>query len=924
MFFSKSLNTTFKVSIILLILTIIILNIIPLSMEKTSRETEMANNIKNGIELQHLFIENWIDKQSFLLQTLSTLPIVKTQDKEKMLEVFRQFVGNNKDYSAIVYVNKNGYAEIDTGGVISKPTNLSNREYFLEAKKGNPHITDVITSKNNGKPIIIFSMPIYNYEREFQGLIFGSVYLAVIEQVLDEFTIGETGKTYLLDKNGVMIKAINGDQNVSESLLTNNLDRAIQNFPFEKYYKNHSNVTVMGDYKWVNDKKWLIIGEIEKKEVLSPFYKATIVMIVISFIVFIIAYLFMSKIIYRRIHSPISYVLDGAKSIINGQYNSDQIDKEVINNSPSELKELCDAYNEMSTTITSKITEIKESEEKFRTIISTAKDAIIIADIDMNIISWNKSAQDIFGYKEEEILGRSLKVIEPEKDLDQFFNRLEEYIKHGEAGNVGTTFEIEGLTKSNTLIPIEISLNTWNVNDHIYFCGIIRDITQRKNAEKALSVANKRFKSVFENAGIGIALAKYDGVVIECNAMLEKMLGYNENELLGLHISDVTHPEDLAIDLNLFGQLINKEINKFQLEKRYITKDGHTIWGKLTVTCIPNDLSEVGYVIGMIEDITIKKESEQALRDSKEFFSNIVETTPNGVVILDEKGKIIFANTMTQEILGLSESEITSRYYNDARWKATTLDGKPIQGEGPFALGVEKNLPARNIELNITRDDDTSIFLSINATPLFDCNHQVTGVVASIIDITERIKNEQKIKEANKVLQELSIRDGLTGILNRRHFDEKLSKEWRRHLSEQLPLSIILFDIDFFKIFNDTYGHQEGDDCLIAIASTIDEFLAEKNYSLARYGGEEFVVILSETNAEKAVEVAEQIRLKVQNLNIENKNSPNEKIVTVSVGVATTIPNQYFSHAKLLNNADKALYKGKKEGRNQVNLYEEE
>ncbi len=184
------------------------------------------------------------------------------------------------------------------------------------------------------------------------------------------------------------------------------------------------------------------------------------------------------------------------------------------------------------------------------------------------------------------------------------------------------------------------------------------------------------------------------------------------------------------------------------------------------------------------------------------------------------------------------------------------------------------------------------------------------------VGIRERIEKELKI--ANKELKRLSARDGLTGIANRRCFDEYLQKEMDRMSRNSKPLSLILFDIDFFKNYNDTYGHQAGDDCLKKVAKTIESGARRPADLAARYGGEEFAIILPETDSDGAFFIADKIRKNIQNLNIEHTQSEADTAVTVSAGVSTIIPDCNIPPNEIINNADTALYTAKRSGRNRV------
>ncbi len=177
------------------------------------------------------------------------------------------------------------------------------------------------------------------------------------------------------------------------------------------------------------------------------------------------------------------------------------------------------------------------------------------------------------------------------------------------------------------------------------------------------------------------------------------------------------------------------------------------------------------------------------------------------------------------------------------------------------------------------------------------------------------VKLTEQLNLANHELHRVSMTDGLTGIANRRLFDELLVREWSRCARIQKPLSIVMLDVDHFKEFNDKYGHQAGDECLKMIAKEIAKAVPRGSDLAARYGGEEFVLILGETDAEGARMVANRIRLQVAELKMANEDSPH-KYVTVSCGISTVLPSDDKPVEKLVKSADNALYLAKRQGRN--------
>ncbi|MDR0564031.1 MAG: diguanylate cyclase [Azoarcus sp.] len=181
-------------------------------------------------------------------------------------------------------------------------------------------------------------------------------------------------------------------------------------------------------------------------------------------------------------------------------------------------------------------------------------------------------------------------------------------------------------------------------------------------------------------------------------------------------------------------------------------------------------------------------------------------------------------------------------------------------------------------------------------------------------------KTQHKLEKANNELQRLSVIDSLTGIANRRSFDKTLLRQWRCCSRSNSPLSLLVVDVDLFKLFNDHYGHQMGDECLKVVAQTLQSTTRREDDQVARYGGEEFAVILPITDLEGALAVAEDMRMNIAELKIDHAWSSIAPVVTVSIGVATVTPpkNSEAGIPALIKAADDALYRAKEAGRNQV------
>jgi len=195
---------------------------------------------------------------------------------------------------------------------------------------------------------------------------------------------------------------------------------------------------------------------------------------------------------------------------------------------------------------------------------------------------------------------------------------------------------------------------------------------------------------------------------------------------------------------------------------------------------------------------------------------------------------------------------------------------------------------------------------------------EVEALVGFMFDISERKKNEEQILRLQKELEELSFKDGLTGVANRRMFDSIMEVEWASARRNHQPLSLIILDIDHFKQYNDGYGHIQGDECLRHVAQALSAVGTRARDFFARFGGEEFVLVLPETDMEAARKIAERCRSAIFKLQIPHEKSTTSQIVTVSLGVGTLVPSHDAEPITFIESVDRLLYKAKQNGRNCV------
>lgn len=193
---------------------------------------------------------------------------------------------------------------------------------------------------------------------------------------------------------------------------------------------------------------------------------------------------------------------------------------------------------------------------------------------------------------------------------------------------------------------------------------------------------------------------------------------------------------------------------------------------------------------------------------------------------------------------------------------------------------------------------------------------EVEALIGFMFDITERKETEQKLLDLQKELEELSFKDGLTGVPNRRMLDKVFEEEWMMAKRHQQPLSLLVMDIDFFKQYNDCYGHIQGDDCLKQVAQALSSAATRSRDFFARFGGEEFVMLLPETDTSAAVKIAERCQQLMMKLQISHQESDVSQLLTISIGIGTIVPGSKDQLVDFVEQVDQALYRAKESGRN--------
>lgn len=428
------------------------------------------------------------------------------------------------------------------------------------------------------------------------------------------------------------------------------------------------------------------------------------------------------------------------------------------------------------------------------------------------------------------------------------------------------------------------------------------DITERRTLELQLHESEQRFFGAFQHAAIGMALIHPDGRFLRVNAAVCRMLGYRESELLGLDITALTHPDDLAIDMELMAQMLSGQRDSYQLEKRNFHKDGHAVHLQLSVSVVRDEDGAPRYFVSQAQDISERKAFEDALHRERELAEVTLRSIGDAVITTDPQLRITSLNPIAEAMTGWASGEAQGRAIEEIFQLFDAQTGNPVAN--PLRAAIEHNtivdLAGKTL-LRHRHGFDTPV--EDSSAPIHDHADNVIGGVLVFHDVSETRALALKMIH-------LTQHDTLTGLPNRSqlqgHIEQALATATRR----QQRAAVLYIDIDNFKQVNELYGHAAGDRVLYAFTTQIRHCLAPDEL-LSRHGGDEFVVVL--THAESVGEIASMCQKLV--IHCEQTSLPElpELSLRVSIGVSI-FPDDAVEPESLLQHAETATYAAKAQG----------
>lgn len=313
----------------------------------TTKAKEMNSTLQQAVNLQSEFIDQWKTERLSNVRYLARLPEVERGEKDKIKNTFTLFLEEHNEFSTISLADAQGTIQINPNG--DTGATVTDRDYFKAALRNEVFVSDVLIGKISGKSIVVFSAPFQTDGGDVGGAVLGVVELDTLDQIMNKFRLGETGRTYLLNQSGYRITKWDkdsGEKRISRKYATEIYERAVRNQIDTSAYRNPDGESVFGAYAWTRDRQWILVGEINSSEVFRPYFTMIKLMAAITLGILMVSYM-AAMLMARRIEGLLQHMLQGTKLIREGRFGY-RIDPNMIASAPVELRELSNHFNIMS------------------------------------------------------------------------------------------------------------------------------------------------------------------------------------------------------------------------------------------------------------------------------------------------------------------------------------------------------------------------------------------------------------------------------------------------------------------------------------------------------------------------------------------------------------------------------------------------
>jgi diguanylate cyclase (GGDEF)-like protein/PAS domain S-box-containing protein len=552
---------------------------------------------------------------------------------------------------------------------------------------------------------------------------------------------------------------------------------------------------------------------------------------------------------------------------------------------------------------------VKKNDERLQLLIDAVRDySIYMLDPHGLVTTWHSGTSRNNGYTADEIIGHHFRSAFLPEDIE----RGEPERLLGIATQCGQV-ECEGWRVNKDGSPFwastVLSAIRSEAGELIGFAKIIRDLTDRKQRDDELRASEQRFRNAMQYSAVGMALVGLDGRWLQVNRAVCDLFGYEADALTRMTFQQITYPDDLEADLHFLADLLAGKIQSYRMEKRYIRKDGSTIWGMLAVSLVRNADGTPQHFISQIQDINHLKKVEAELHEQRDRLHVTLYSIGDGVITTDADGRVEFMNPVAELMTGWNLEEVRGQPHERIFQIVHAETGQPIESPVHACLIGERTFYLHDRSVLVRRDGECCD-IQDSAAPIRAENGRVIGVILVFQDITD-------VRRMQRELEYSALHDALTGLPNRRMFETALAEALRASRDEGLEHALCFLDLDRFKIVNDTAGHAAGDMLLRMITQVLCQAVRQDDL-VARLGGDEFAIILFDNPIDKSKQILAHALERIAALQFPWEGRIYN--ITASIGLTRILPIS-DSISTMMKEADVACYAAKRAGRSQLSVY---
>ncbi|MEN8217217.1 MAG: PAS domain S-box protein, partial [Pseudomonadota bacterium] len=734
-------------------------------LSKNIIETEVYNHLENVAISRARHIETLLEMHKEIVKILATertfIDVVTNQNSVASAnQRIKALIQSEKIFSRIRVLDKKGNV------VVSSHLHLGidkhgNAEIFTHGKEG-VYIRDIHISMMTNTLVFSISAPIV-VNGEFAGILIINIEAQedLYEITTDRTGLGKTGEIYLINKEGYMItpsRFVDDTVFFKVKLDSKKVKEWFSDGKEIEHYENYRGQMVIGAHRTIKGMDWCLLAERNAKEPFVPV--DVLVTMLFWFIIFLLGIgIIVALVLTETVTRPILRLHKKVHEIKAGNW-----DYQVNIDSKDEIGEFSRAFDSMAARLRESEEELKahgdaleatvaertielaqrhqallESQARLDNILDNLDIGIALISPKMQILQLNRKMREWFPNLNAEGQEHLLCADKPLKALCNDCpsrktlqdGKLHEAVIDKSVGNQILNYRVVSTplldAKGNVVAAIEM----------------VEDITKRRQVEKRIQKSEERFRKVFEEAPLGMVITTVESDIFTVNQTFCHMLGYTQQELMEMRVADITYPEDMPKSREQIAKMLTHERPSFQMDKRYVKKNGQLIWGNVTASCFYDEDNTPSYCLAMIEDITQRKQAEEELRK----LSLAIEQSPSILVITDIHGNIEYVNPKFTQITGYTASQVIgknprilksnkqSTEFYKALWE-NILSGKEWRGE-----------------IQNQKKDGTLYWESVSISSMKDAENNITHFIKVAEDITERKRWEESLKQAKKAAE---------------------------------------------------------------------------------------------------------------------------------------------------------------------------